>query len=137
MGVPRAPAIPIDVSNAKLRGIQKEWWHARGTCFLVRDRRQLYLLLTQKLGALVEFINKTCVDHDVERVSPVGLYEIANAIPDMGRSKGLHKILKMWWRVQTCELNSEAIEEFEAWRPYYKHAVVIGDPACYSVAPCA
>lgn len=133
MGVPRAPAIPIDVSNAKLRGIQKEW-HARGNrCFLVRDRHQSYLLLTQKLGAVAEFINKTCVDHDVERVSPVGLYEIANAIPDMGRSKGLHK---MRWRVQTCELDSEAIEEFEAWRPYYKQAVVIGDPACYSVAPC-
>ena len=51
----------------------------------------------------------------MERVSAVGLYEIANAIPDiLGRSKGLHK---KRWRVQTCELDSEAIEEFEAWRP--------------------
>lgn len=63
MGVPRAPVIPINVSNAKWRGIQKEW-HARGNrCFLVRDRHQSYLLLTQKLGPLAEFINKTCVDH--------------------------------------------------------------------------
>ena len=51
------------------------------------------------------------MDHDVERVSHVGLYEIADAIPDMGRSRGLHK---MRWRVQTCELDSEAVEEFEA-----------------------
>ena len=134
MGAARAPAIPIDVSNAKLTGIQKEWHARRNRCFLVRDRHRSILLLTQKLGKLAEFINKTCVDHDVERVSPVGLYEIADAIPDMGRARGFHK---MRWQVQTCELSSEAIEEFEAWRPFYKRAVVVGDPACYEVVPCA
>lgn len=134
MGAERAPAVPIDMCNARLRGIQKEWHARRNRCFLVRDRHQSYLLLTQKLGALAEFINKTCVDHDVERVSHVGLYEIADAIPDMGRSRGLHK---MRWRVQTCELDAEAIREFEAWQPFYKRAVVIGDPACYDVAPVA
>ena len=134
MGAERAPAIPIDVSHAKLTGIHKEWHARRNRCFLVRDRHRSILLLTQKLGKLAEFINKTCVDHDVERVSPVGLYEIADAIPDMGRTRGFHK---MRWQVQTCELSSEAIEEFEAWRPFYKRAVVVGDPACYEVMPCA
>ena len=100
--------------------------------WIIEDKLARHLLLGQKLAPLTAFINEQAGVNGADRVSLSGLYRITHSPDGPGRDG----YSKHRWRVIPCELE-HAARVFEEKRARYENCVVLGDPACYSVRPCA
>ena len=117
-----------------LAGVQKEKSTRKGgngkdVAYLILDRSEKIVLLTQRLAAVAAFINTCLVDPQEPwtRVNTVGMWEILNQTE--GRVGGWHKGR---WRCQRIELE-QATFLFEEARQQHAEAAVVGMPACYQV----
>ena len=102
----------------------------RQVAYIVEDKRTEYLLMAQRLSALVSTIN-SIVTEKPDQVSTTGLYEI---IRSKGSGRGFYT--KHRWKVIPCDLE-EAVTTFEDARGRgFSKAVVIGEPHCYQKHVC-
>ena len=83
------------------------------------------MLLTQRLPNAVKYINTHVATETMDRVNKTSIYETAT------KPKGtLHKLR---WAVDRFDSTEAAMAEFEALRPKYAAAVILGNPAVYKV----
>lgn len=120
--------------NERLVGVSKEYHvrkqAGRQVAYIVEDKRSEYLLMAQRLSALVSTIN-SIVKEKPDQVSTTGLYEI---IRSKGNGRGFYT--KHRWKVIPCDLE-EAVTTFEDARGKgFSKAVVIGEPHCYQKHVC-
>ena len=102
----------------------------RQVIYIVEDKQKEYLLMAQRLSALVSTIN-SIVTAKPDQVSTTGLYEI---IRSNGSARGFYT--KHRWKVTPCDLK-EAVTTFENARGGgFTNAVVIGEPSCYQKGLC-
>ena len=83
------------------------------------------MLLTQRLPNAVKYINTHVAHEFVDRVSSSSLYETA----DKPRGS-LHKFR---WEVDRYFCIEEAVADFEAARPKYSAATILGNPWVYKI----
>ena len=120
--------------NEHLVGVSKEYHvrkqAGRQVAYIVEDKRSEYLLMAQRLSALVSTIN-SIVTEKPDQVSTTGLYEITRS---KGSGRGFYT--KHRWKVIPCDLE-EAVTTFEDARGRgFSKAVVIGEPHCYQKHVC-
>ena len=84
-----------------LRKVDREKRTRGQIAWMVHDIRTNTLLLTQKLGRAVEFINQSLASVNRERVSQVGLWEAADTMGN--RVDGCHKFR---YRISKCKLET-------------------------------
>lgn len=120
--------------SERITGIQKEH-HVRSkdgkvVCFLLLDRYKKVIILTQKLTAACDFINKNIVQHEEKwaKVNLNGLFE--NLDRTDGRAGGYHKGR---WRVISVKIE-EACAKFDEARKEYEIAAVVGILDYYEIS---
>jgi hypothetical protein len=119
----RIELLPTDT----LRAVRREWHTRKQGVYVIEDKQRQYLLLAQKLQALVSFLNDHVAPDASSRVSLTALYEVLNATG--GRNEGWHKHR---WRVRWVPLE-EASALFERERGQFHRALILGEPQCYDI----
>ena len=84
-----------------LRKVEKEKRARNEIVWMVHDIKTNTLLLSQKLGGAVEFINRSLANVAREKVSQAGLYEAADTMGN--RVDGAHKFR---YRISRCKLET-------------------------------
>ena len=121
----RALTLP---ENVKLASIQDRDWNARRSIYILSHKRGDWLLLAQRIPALVHFWNTQVAADEDEKLRASSLY-------DCLKSNVTHKYA---WNIQTVPIRDrdQAVNEFESLRQKraFRHVCVIGSPNCYSLA---
>ena len=116
--------VMVLTGGQRLASVRREP-RTRGSAFVVRDRHNEYLILSQSGPKLVSLINNLA-GHGIDRVSPNGMYSVAR-VPGGAVTKGR-------WRVRRCPLE-ECVETFNADVGSCKHSLICGTEARYTLAP--
>ena len=116
---------------AKMMHIRKERYSRRHAgkhvVWLVADKYRQYLLVSQKLNWVKDYIDKHLASAPCDTVSISGLYSCAGSKD--GRHGGFHKHR---WAV-VCAPLEDARDAIESLRPRFDNAVVLGSDTCYEV----
>lgn len=102
--------------------------NARGRhAFTVRSRDRNYLILTQKLPLVRDFINSELAHDELDQVSMSSLYEAK----DKKQRSAYHKLM---WAVDQHASYEDALHEFERTRQGYGNVCLLGTKAAFRVA---
>ena len=104
--------------GSTLSSIVKEW-NARWSAYLVADRYDGYLLVTQALHRAAKFISSI---ENADSVTATALYNAA---------RSGHEV-KFRWRVVEHDLDSVVIA-FARERDRFDATLIIGNPVCYKL----
>ena len=108
--------------TARLGRIEKEWHSRHKLVYMVSDRWGNYLLMSQKLQPLAEYINEKIAKDNTDHVSVPGLYS--------GRiSSGKYKYR---WKVDHLSLDTTPAV-YESSRADFQTALIFGYPSCYKI----
>ena len=112
-----------------LKGVVKREYHTRKMgCYLLTDRYGQYLVVAQKLQALVAFLNSIAID-PASRVSLTALYQIQDRADD-NRVGGYSKHR---WRLRFVPFE-DACAAFARERSRYQHALIVtAQRDCYTI----
>ena len=111
--------------NERVVAMQRDW-SARGMAYTVRDRQCSWLLLTQRLPLIADFINESVARDAFEYVNVTSLYEAKDKQMRCG-------LTKRTWAVDAHASYDDALAAFERSRPAFEHAAVVGTPAAFRV----
>ena len=115
----------------RLMHIRKEPYSRRHAgkhvVWLVWDKYQQYLLISQKLNYVKEFIDKHLAKAPCDTVSVSGLFSCADSKD--GRHGGFHKNR---WAVMCASLE-DARDEIDSLRPGFANAVLLGSDKSFEV----
>ena len=118
----------------RLTAVAREKWTKRSSCgssvaYIVQDRLGHWQFIGQKLPSIRAAINEHATRQEPwTRVSVNGLWESVDREED-GPSV---PFVKGRWKVRKADLH-DAREMFERGRARHEMAIVVGNPACYSV----
>ena len=128
MSTPRAEKHAGSITltpNERVVAMQRDW-SARGKVYTVRDRHCSWLLLTQWLPLIADFINESVARDAFDYVNVTSLYEAKDKRMRCGLTKGT-------WAVDAHASYAEALAVFERSRPAFETAAIVGTPAAYRV----
>ena len=110
-----------------LVAVEREWHTRKSGCYLVSDRYGKFLLVSQRLPLVADFVNAMAHDKS-ERVSVPALHQIVGLTENRvcGYSKGR-------WRVEFCPLEHVGSQIARA-RAGFERAVILGAPSAYRIA---
>ena len=108
-----------------LKSVAREYRSRKKGCYVLQDKNREYLIVTQKLNELASFIASIAVDK-ASCVSVTTLYENIES----STSNRVGGYSKHRWRLTFEPLDHVAVL-FETERARYRHAVILGPPACY------
>ena len=108
-----------------LKSVAREYRSRKVGCYVLHDKYNEYLIVTQKLNQLASFIASISVDK-ASCVSVTTLFEnIESATSNRVGGYSKHR-----WRL-TFESLDHVADLFETERGWYKHTLIFGPPACY------
>ena len=109
-----------------LKGVSREFHARKRGVYVLIDKHEEYLIVSQKLQPLSTFLNSIAQDKS-SRVSVTALYEILDKTNNRvgGWSKNR-------WKCRFIPLES-AVALFESERGRYKQALILGTPKCYII----
>ena len=111
--------------NERVVAMQRDW-SARGKAYTVRDRHCSWLLLTQRLPLVADFINESVARDAFDYVNVTSLYEAKDKQMRCGMTKRM-------WAVDAHATYAEALAAFERSRPAFESAAIVGTPAAFRV----
>ena len=113
--------------NDRVKKVRREYRARRSGCYVLQDKYGVYLVVTQKLALLVNFVNSVVSDK-ASRVSLSGLYEMMD-------SSGKDRVggyTKHRWKLSFASLDSVAAL-IEQERTRFEQVLILGPPECYQI----
>ena len=118
--------------SCHLLGVKREY-HTRKrgdlgpVLYITYDRDREYLLASQRLRQIAEFINERIACDKHNRVSVPGMFDMVDA-----ENRDNDGWVKGRWKTTAIQLQ-KSMDVIQGARPLYNHAFIIGDPRCYHV----
>jgi hypothetical protein len=127
-----AECITVRPTDA-LKSVKREWHtRKRGSrygCYFLEDKHGTFLIVSQKLQAIVAYLNAIAPDV-ASRVSVTALYEIIDTCDNRVGGWSKHR-----WRLRFAPLE-DAGEVFECERRRFERPLILGQPDCYTFESC-
>ena len=109
-----------------LKGVSREYHSRKKGAYVLIDKHEEYLIVSQKLQPISTFLNSIAPDHS-SRVSVTALYEILDNTENRVGGWSKHR-----WKCRFIPLES-AVALFESERGRYQQVLILGRPECYSI----
>ena len=112
--------------SESLVGVDREWHTRKAGAYIVWDRHNKYIIVSQRLPLIAGFLNAMASD-SAEKVSVSALHKI------VGREKNrVCGWSKNRWKLSFCKLE-DVCEHFERARGAFDKALILGVPSAYRV----
>ena len=117
-------------SNERLSGLSKEFHNRKNTAYIVEDKLQNYLILSQRIEDVVNSINRI-VEYEPDRVTLSGIYYALGRTAS--RTGGY---VKNRWRVQPIDIDMtmQAFENIRQNRRFQNVMIVGRQMSAYKLA---
>ena len=113
----------------KLGAVHREWHTRKNGCYIVFDRYNKVILLSQRLPLIASFLN-SMASTGAERVSLSALHQIVGTRENRVGGYSKHR-----WKLSFCKLE-DVSEHFERSRGAFEKAMILGAPAAYCIESC-